>query len=140
MKRALFTLYILFLADQAFCQAINWNETKNWKLYEVFDRIALNYSLDSIDRIRSIPLNNDTVQMFLSNSQVWPKDKSSTWMSAYLSTYELDGKMRKIAISSYGGFFYDYGTKQYYQIEDDLIKDWLAYLLNKSISLMTPQN
>jgi hypothetical protein len=136
MKRALFTLYILFLGNQAFCQAINWNETKNWKLYSVFANEALNYSLDSIDRIISIPLSNDTIQIFLSNCEAWPKDKSSFWMSAYLCTYELGGKMRKITISNYGGFFFDYETKQYYQIKEELKDEWLSYFLNKGKNLM----
>ena len=135
MKRILFFLYIFFLANQVFCQAIHWNETKNWKLYAVFDHLALNYSLDSIDRIRSINLESDSIQNFLGNSKVWPKDKTSMWMSAYLCTYELGGKRMKVTISSYGGFFYDYYTKQYFQIDDTLINDWLAYLLNKSIEL-----
>jgi hypothetical protein len=140
MKTILISIGLHFFAIQLFCQAINWTQSKNWKLYSVFDRIALNYSLDSIDHIRNIPLNNDTIQMFLSNSQAWPKDKSSMWMSAYLCTYELDGNIRKIAISSYGGFFYDYATKQYYQINVESRDDWLTYLLKKSITLMTPKD
>lgn len=49
-------------------------------------------------------------------------------MGAYVTSCIVDHKMRKIDISSYGGFFYDETDKKYYGIQQQMQKEWLDYL------------
>ena len=118
----------VLVVSKCFSQNINWKDAKNWRLYDIRDGSAFNYSLDTLKNFKSIDLNPDTMHIFLLDVVEWPKNKSSLWMGLYVATCELPGKeIRKIEISVFGGFFYDDLTKTYFQIPLSVRNDWLGY-------------
>lgn len=125
----LILLTLLCTLQIAMAQDINWKNTRNWKLYDIHSQAGARYSLDTLQHFRSIGLNSDTLQTFLSGVTAWPADKYSMWMGLYIATCETeDKKLRKIIISTYGGFFYDQATRRYYQVEPELTSEWLEFL------------
>lgn len=58
-------------------------------------------------------------------------------MGGYLATYNLGGALRKVDISSYGGYFYDEKTGTYYQMPIEKIDAWLEFLRNSYTNLVT---
>jgi hypothetical protein len=133
-------LIILFvqilLVELCQCQEINWKTTRNWKFYNILDRAGMKVSPDSLQYIKYIELNQDTMRTFLESATIWPIDKYSVWMGDYVVSCESDDKkFRKIIISTYGGFLYDYLSKRYYQISNEYTKSWLAFLIDCSIQV-----
>ena len=103
-------------------------------MYDVHDFDAFNYSITDLDTLKAIPLNTDTMRLFLNNVEVWPHDKTSVWMGLYLTSFQMnDGQVRKIEISVYGGFLYDELEHTYYQVKENMRQDWLAYLSRNSL-------
>jgi hypothetical protein len=56
-------------------------------------------------------------------------------MGGYIATCKLDGSLRKVELSNYGGFFYDEKTKVYYQIPAAKSEDWLSYIQQNYLTL-----
>ena len=103
-------------------------------MYDVHDFDAFNYSITELDSLKAIPLNTDTMRLFLNSVEVWPHDKTSVWMGLYLASFQTPGgQVRKIEISVYGGFLYDELECTYYQVKENLRQDWLTYLSNNSL-------
>lgn len=128
-----FLLISFSFASKCFSQNINWETAKDWRLYDIRNFSVFNYSLDTLRNFRSIPLDQDTMNIFLSDVAEWPKSETSLWMGLYVATCELPEKeTRKIEISVYGGFFYDELTKTYYQLPLAVRNDWLDYISEKS--------
>jgi hypothetical protein len=118
---------------KASAQDVKWTKAENWRLYLIIDKKDYSTSVDSLGKFKSISLDQDTMRMYVTSAEEWPKEKYSMWMGKYLSTCEIGGIMRKIDISMYGGFFYDENTKKYFQIPPALRGSWLNYL-NESYS------
>lgn len=124
-----FLILSFLVFGKCFSQQINWKETKNWRLYNIREFAVFDYSLDTLKQFASIALNNDTMQSFLSNSEKLPKDEYSVWMGLYFATCEFpEGKVRKIEISVFGGFFYDETTKTYYLLPSSVRNHWIDYI------------
>lgn len=124
-----FVLASILLITKCFSQQINWTEAKKWRLYNIQEFAVFNYSLDTLKKFSSINLDSDTMTAFLSNVSKLPKDEYSVWMGLYFATCEIpEGKVRKIEISVFGGFFYDEITKSYYQLPLKMRNDWIDYI------------
>ena len=139
----LFLFISIFFLTKCFSQNIDWKIAKNWKLYDIRNGSAFNYSIDTLKHFKSIHLDLDTMHIFLSDVVEWPRNKSSLWMGLYVATCELPGKeVRKIEISVYGGFFYDDLTKTYYQLPLAVRNSWLDYFSDNSrrLSLLIKGN
>lgn len=142
MRYLILFISILFVT-KCFSQDINWKDAKNWRLYDLRDGSAFNYSLDTLKNFKSIQLDYDTMHIFLSDVVEWPKNKSSLWMGLYVATCELpEREIQKIEISVYGGFFYDDLTKSYFQLPSSDRDDWLDYFSSNSrrLSQLTKEN
>lgn len=114
-------------------QEINWKNAKNWKLYDIHGQAGMRYTLDTLKYFKSILLDKDTMQMFCNQITAWPKEDYSVWMGLYVATCETEEKkLRKIVISTYGGFFYDPESKRYYQVPTDMTSDWLEFFNDSS--------
>lgn len=112
-------------------QEINWKNSRNWKIYDIYGQAAIRSTLDTLPHFLSLTLNQDTMQTFLHDVTIWPKEKSSLWMGSYVVTCETDdNKPRKILVSTYAGFFYDQVTRRYYQVPAELVDEWLDFLNN----------
>jgi len=127
-KLALVIVLLIFI-NNCFSQDIKWQETKKWKLYNIQEFAVFNYPLDTLKNFTSITLDKDLIQTFLTTSVKLPKDEYSVWMGLYFATCEFpEGKVRKIEISVFGGFFYDEITKSYYQLPLKIRNDWIDYI------------
>jgi len=103
-----YLIIMIFLGNRIFSQEINWKETKNWRLYDIQDKRAFNYPIDSLSNFKSTPLNSDNMLPFLSNVSLIPIERTPLWMGFYVTTCQTkEDKIKKIEISIYGGFFYD---------------------------------
>ena len=129
IKHSLIIIVCLLALQTGVAQEINWKNTRNWKLYNIYNQAGARYSLDTLQHFKSTVLNSDTMQSFLDGVTAWPPEKYSMWMGLFIVTCETeDKKPRKIIVSTYGGFFYDQITKRYYQIEPALASQWLEFL------------
>jgi hypothetical protein len=129
---------MIFLGNRIFSQEINWKETKNWRLYDIQDKRAFNYPIDSLSNFKSTPLNSDNMLPFLSNVSLIPIERTPLWMGFYVTTCQTkEDKIKKIEISIYGGFFYDEEEKKYYQLPLDIRKNWLNYLSDCNAKLQS---
>ena len=138
-----FSIFFATIVTKCLSQNINWKDAKNWKLYDLRNGSAFNYSVDTLKNFKSADLDYDTMHTFLSDVIEWPKSKSSLWMGLYVVTCELPlGEIRKIEISVYGGFFYDDLTKKYFQLPLSVRNNWLDYFSANSIRLshLTKEN
>jgi hypothetical protein len=98
-------------------------------MYDAHGNATYNCPRDSMQYIRSKPLNIDSMAYFLQSVTLLPANKPAAWMGAYLVSCEIpQSNTRKILISTYGGFFFDETDKSYYQLPRDLRTDWLNYL------------
>jgi hypothetical protein len=49
-------------------------------------------------------------------------------MGGYLASCRVERKLRKVLISSYGGFFYDPEAGKYYELPEAMVRDWNGFL------------
>jgi hypothetical protein len=118
----------LLLAVTSQAQSSVWQKSARWTLYNIRGAKFYKVPLDSLDQFKKKTLNDDSMRTFLSVATELPADKSPMWMGAYVVSCSIDGRTRKIDVSSYGGFFYDESTRKYYSIPENSQKDWLNYL------------
>jgi hypothetical protein len=110
----------------------NWADAKNWKIYYVTKHGGYTYSLDTLQTLKQVSLNADTIRQFLKTATEIPVERQPVFMGYYVASCQLlNGTSIKIEISQYGAFFYDDRQKKYYQLADGLQRDWLAYLTDK---------
>ena|SRR5580692_57866 len=128
----------LLLTNVALCQSVDWKSANHWQLYSIHSHGALNYSLDSLKKFKNVDLNSDSMQSFLRNAEPLPDENTPLWMGYYLTTCQFgNATIRKVIISSYGGFFYDETSKKYYEIPIDIRTQWLNYISEKYTSIST---
>jgi hypothetical protein len=132
-------LCLIILASITFHAAkgqVVWNETKDWKIYNVSSRAMNKIGLDSLSKLRNYRLNPDTVHTFLNSANAIPKDSTPlAWMGGVLATCSYRGKLRKIQISSYGGWFFDQETKSYFEVSQDQATEWYSYVSDCLVSI-----
>jgi len=117
------------------CQ-VNWNKTSNWTLYRYQGHGLFSISIDSLHSFQNIPLSQDSIQFFLSQVAIKHPRANTQWMGGYIVTCQIEGSLRKVVISNYGGFFYDQLTKSYYQIPTEKIDDWLSFIQNAYLNMI----
>ena len=127
MKLFFTYLAILFPLLSNF-QIVKWNDTKNWKIYNINDSNIFKYSVDTIQTFSFSKLNKDTINSYLKGAYELPINDPPIWMSAHIASYELNGKTHKIEISMYGGFFYDETTQTYFQLQKEKILNWTSFI------------
>src|ERR1700730_14549677 len=86
-----FFIFIFFILVVQFCfsQKIDWEKTKNWKLYDIHDDNAFRYSLDTLRNFKSLKLDEIAMHDFLKEAVSWPEEKKSLWMGLYVTTCEI---------------------------------------------------
>jgi len=132
-------LFMLLLACITFHiseSQVIWKETKDWKIYNVSSRTMNKIGFDSLSKLKYYRLNPDTVKAFLRSVNDIPKDSTPlAWMGGALATCTYQGKIRKIQISSYGGWFFDQETKSYFEIPQEQAGDWYSYISDCLVSI-----
>jgi hypothetical protein len=107
---------------------VNWQETTDWKIYNPGRLNIFTTPLDSLVYLRSRALAGDSVRQFLDSVKALPSVIRPAWMGGFLVTYIFHGDVRKIEVSSYGGFFYDQRSKTYFQLPAGKKDEWFTYL------------
>lgn len=110
-------------------QTPSWNQTTKWTLYNTNSTKFYKISADSLSNYPNRLLNTDSMQLFLLHVTALQSDKPPIWMGAFVTSCMVDGKLRKIDISRYGGFFFDETDRKFYEVSESVQKDWLNYLV-----------
>lgn len=135
MKVAFIIISLIGFANGIY-QEFDWAKTANWKIYDPQGHKTLGLSVDTIARFHSKLMGDKMVLDFLMASKELPNTYSTTWMGNFVCTYELNGFLRKVDISMYGGFFYDEYLKKYFEIPMDLRGSWYDMLNKQSRMLL----
>jgi hypothetical protein len=117
---------------------IVWDSTTNWEIYPLnnFNRIW-QIPIDSLKYLKSQPLSNDTMHVFLVGMKDL-QEKKPIWMGCYLTSCQTpDGQIRKVLISHYAGFLYCDWDKSYHILGSSQLKPWLEYLSAAYVSIET---
>lgn len=132
-------LFLVILTSITFHIArsqVVWKATKDWKIYNVSSRSMIKIGPDSLVKLKSYQLNPDSVQSFIGAVNKIPKDSTPlAWMGGVLATCTYQGKIRKVQISSYGGWFFDQETKSYFEIPKDQAAEWYSYISTCLVSI-----
>ncbi|MEO6547896.1 MAG: hypothetical protein ABIN94_07840 [Ferruginibacter sp.] len=138
MNKILCILLFGVLTSPILCcgQEIDWKTTSNWKLYNIHNKAGFKYPVDSLTFFKSVRLDDASMASFLVPSSIWPKEKTSLWMGLFVASFETPGKeIRKIIISSYGGFFYDPAGKRYYELKEGDRNGWYQFINDNAAKL-----
>ena len=128
-------LAFAFLAFTRSHSPINWQQTSHWRLYKIKDSVQFSILADSLSLFKNYQLQSDSMVNFLHGVLPLPADEGPAWMGGAVATCLYDGKIRKILISSYGGFFYDQASGTFYQLPVQVKDRWLSYI-NSCLSTM----
>lgn len=129
MKVRILAIVISSLFVKAALGQVNWNATKEWKVFKLNNIEAFNYPVDTLNSFRNVALADSVMHSFLKCATKWPKEKRALWMGFYLTTYQDDSlRTRKCVISNYGGFLFDDDSKTYYEIPVHLRDRWMRYI------------
>lgn len=133
-KALLISIFVLLnLISKSQVKEINWQNSRNWKIYNIHDRAGFRYSVDTLQNFKNVEMGDEKVRAFLKSATYLPDDKTCVWMGLYVATCELeDRKTRKVLLSNYGGFFYDELTKHYYELPEPRRNDWIEFLNENS--------
>jgi hypothetical protein len=107
---------------------VNWKETRDWKVYNPGRLNIFTVPVDSLVYLPSRALARDSIRQFLDSVKALPSAVRPAWMGGFLVSCVSHGEVRKIEVSSYGGFFYDKGSKAYYQLPAEKKDIWFTYL------------
>ncbi len=125
----LIILLIVSYCHRAICQEINWQSAKSWKIYQLRGHGLFTYSVDTLRHFQSYSLNTDSMLRFVKDVTVVSLDSMPIWMGVYVASCLLNGKVVKIEISKYGGFFYCEANRRVYQVPSALKNEWQDYLV-----------
>jgi hypothetical protein len=109
-------------------QDTSFQLAKNWRLYDISANDVFQYPVDTLKNFHYAKLDADSMKGYLAALSRVSEESPPLWMGVHVATYELNGTVRKIEISLYGGFFYDESTKRYFLLPDDKRDAWLAYI------------
>ncbi|HMH33653.1 MAG TPA: hypothetical protein VK543_11515 [Puia sp.] len=128
----------LFMESKSFCQTNIWQETSNWRIYNIKSKESFNYSLDTLSHFKNIRLNDDSMKVFLSNVSPIPIERIPVWMGFYIASCQTkNGTNLKLEISTYGGFFYNEKDKKYYELSPEMRIGWLNYFAESEVALQS---
>src|ERR1700749_38523 len=123
MKFFLFGITILIFYH--YQGQINWEKTNHWRLYKIKESVQFSISADSLFLFKNYQLQADSMVYFLRSADSIPANARPVWMGGAIATCLYNGKIRKILISSYGGFFYDQSSDKFFQLSDQVRDKWL---------------
>lgn len=108
---------------------VNWRSTTDWKLYKVPNSVLFRPTPDSLQSFKTYPLNRDSILNFFDRATLLPKETpGQAWMGGFLATFQYEGKIRKLLLSSYGAYVWDPQDKRYYQLPLDMKDQWWSYI------------
>jgi hypothetical protein len=125
---------LLLSATAASCQ-LHWEKTTNWTLYHYQGHRLFKIPIDSLNQYGSLLMSQDTMVAFLDSVKTLHPEGPVAWMGGYIATCKLDGVIRKVDLSVYGGFFYDEITKTFYELPSEKREEWLSYIQQCYLSL-----
>ena|SRR5450631_3664451 len=132
MRQLLFVLFLALISSKIYSQIPSWENTKDWKLYDINRPDQFNISVDSLVHFRHVLLNSDSMINFVKSVSIISDLRRPVWMGFYVISYTIEnGAIEKIEAGQYGGYFYDEKTKKYYELPLEIRKDWLNYLSKK---------
>ena len=134
--KSILTTGILFSVLMASCQ-VHWEQASKWKIYSYQGYRLLRLPVDSLEQFKTLDLNQDSMAAFVLSAKPFEGKTPLIWMGGYIATCNLNGTVRKIDLSSYGGYFYDEKTSSYYQMPEEKIDAWLSFLKNSYMTLVT---
>ena len=108
---------------------VNWRSTNDWKLYKVPNSILFRAAPDSLASFKAYSLNRDSILKFFDQATILSKETpAQAWMGGFLATFQYEGKIRKLLLSSYGAYVWDPQDKRYYQLPLDRKDEWWSYI------------
>ena len=126
--------YVVLLAGLWFSglgaagQSVDWSKARDWKLFAVHGRDIWALVVDSVDAFPHVGMQRDSCRYLLEGVTVLGDKKAPVWMGGFVVSCRVDSGRRKLLVSSYGGFFYDALSKQYFRIAADRQREWLDYV------------
>jgi hypothetical protein len=135
MKRIAFLLISLSLGRFS-AQDIDWSQTTHWRIYNIHNKKDFGFSIDTLSHFNSVELSDDSMHSFLQRVTQLKDVQMPIWMGHFVATCMLkDGSARKVELSTYGGFFYDDKTKNYYEVPEEVRSQWHSYLSDSKASI-----
>ncbi len=125
----------------ASCQ-IHWEKATNWTIYRYQGHRAFQITVDSLKNYERIELDQDSMSAFVDSAHLLHPNGPVAWMGGYIATCDLDGVVRKVDLSKYGGFFFDEKTGAYYELPFSKSEQWISFLHEHYLSLtrrLSPQ-
>jgi hypothetical protein len=119
--------FLLISTTVASCQ-MHWEKATNWTLYRYQGHRLFKIPLDSLKFYNSLPLNQDSIGIFVNSLGILHPEAPIEWMGGYIATCQINGALRKVELSNYGGFIFDEKSKTYYQLPPDKTERWISYL------------
>ena len=138
--KPIFTIFSLLIYSLIKGQPLSIEKSIHWKIYDISGSNLFSYTVDTVKKFPNSPINEDSIHFYLSKLSIWPSDAPPLWMGVHIATYELNGSERKVDISLYGGFFYDEETKLHYQISEDKIDMWTAFIRQEFMKIHEKTN
>jgi hypothetical protein len=138
MKTIALILACFLVCQSGFSQNSElWIKGKNWRLYDVGNREIGDLRSDTLDRLPSAALSDDTLLSYLKDASMIPREKSAgaVWMGSYWVSYLNGSHPHLLKVSSYGGFFVDWNTGDYYELPIWERQSWLTYLSSAAVEL-----
>lgn len=111
------------------CQ-VRWDRASDWKLYEYQGHRIFKLPIDSLKLYRSMSMDQDLMAYYVHSATLLNTKASLVWMGGYIATCNMNGNLRKVELSRYGGYFYDEKTGEYYQLPSEKIDPWLSFIQN----------
>lgn len=125
----LIILMIAFCSQNVPTQQIDWQNTKEWKIYKLRGHGLFSYPLDTLRNFQSYLLNQDSMIQFVADARVIARDSTPVWMGEYVASCVFKDKELKLEFSTYGGFFYCEANQHVYQIPAELKRAWQDYIV-----------
>jgi len=139
MRTSLFSVSCLLFVVSS-CGQVQWSTATNWKLYRIEGHGLFKMQIDSLRNLGSAALSQDSVGFYLTGAEKLHPKEDLVWMGGYVATCNVGGKLKKVEISDYGGWFFEDATRTYYQIPAENSAKWNAYLQREYLSFMKKQN
>ena len=118
--KLLFVFVILFFSSKNYAQQINWQQTKNWRLYDAHSLRGFNNPDEKILAAKNIELNLDSIKEYLTSVTLYTPENNPVWMGNYIVSFQTNDQQTNIIyVSIYGGFMYDSKDHIYFKLEDD---------------------
>ena len=100
----------------------------DWRIYNLQGNALFTKPVDSLAGLSSYSPDKDSLMLFMAQAKKITVNGNPAWMGGYLASCRVEGKLRKVLISFYGGFFYDPEAGKYYELPEGMVRDWNGFL------------